>query len=599
MHQHTKNGKIWLTLQAGGLLVYDPVTDKAEKFFPPPFEGRTIRQVTEDFDGNLWFGTQAGFVLKWDRNAARDNYKEGYRKILQTGLVHDLRADKRGNLWVATLEQGLLQMDLKRNKIVRTYTTQSSNGFDLSSNSPSDILLYNDSIIIVVADALNLINLNTGKVEQVNRANGLPSNTAYCIEKDSSGVLWIGMANGLCRANLPKKTFALYDRRDGITFDNFTRNGAFRLQNNKLVFTTDHHFMGFRTTNFSTEREEPPVPKFTSIKLSNQSLPVDSLLALKKISLNYDNTSLAIEFSGLRFLKQKQPVYYYKMEGVDKHWMLAEATNAAIYNHLPPGDYIFKVESRNLEGEFSAAPALLQIEVAPPFWRTWWFYALIALMVIGFLYLLDKERIKRLRALQGVRSQIAGNLHEEVNITLNDINLLSEIAKIKADKDIDRSKDYIDQISVKSRGMIEAMDDMLWSIDPANDSVEKMLLRLKEFTDGFKNTHGTHIELNADKSIQHLNMDMRCRYEFIHFFKEALNYAIQQSACGTLFISLEYVRAKLNLKILAECLTLEVNDSGALHSRREMEKRADTLNGSLDVMEDRKSISIILQMGIT
>ena len=284
---------------------------------------------------------------------------------------------------------------------------------------------------------------------------------------------------------------------------------------------------------------------------------------------------------GLRFLKQKQPVYYYKMEGVDKHWMLAEATNAAIYNHLPPGNYVFKVESRNLEGEFSAAPALLQIEVAPPFWRTWWFYALVALMAIGFLYLLDKERIQRLRALQGMRTQIAGNLHEEVNITLNDINLLSEIAKIKADKDIDRSKDYIDQISVKSRGMIEAMDDMLWSIDPANDSVEKMLLRLKEFTDGFKNTHGTHIELTADKSIQHLNMDMRCRYEFIHFFKEALNYAIQQSACGTLFISLEYVRAKLNLKILAQCSSLETADSGALHSRREMEKRADLLSQEL------------------
>lgn len=599
MHQHTKTKKIWISLQAGGLVVYDPATDRAEKFFPPIFELRTIRQVTEDWEGNLWFGTQSGYVVKWDAQAAAGNPKEGFRKIVKSGLVHDLYFDGRGQLWIATLEQGLLQFDPSKNKVVRTYTAQSREGYDITGNSPTNILQYNDSVLIAVSGALNLINLNTGKVEHVSTVNGLPSNTAYCIEKDSSGVLWIGMANGLCRANLAKKTFAVYDRRDGITYDNFIRNRVFRLQNNRLVFTTDHHFMGFRTTNFTSERETPPVPQFTSIKLSNQTLRVDSLLSLKKISLSYDNTSLAIEFSGLRFLKQKQPVYYYKMEGVDKHWMLAEATNAAIYNHLSPGTYVFKVESRNLEGEFSAAPALLQIEVMPPFWRTWWFYALVALMAIGFLYILDKERIQRLRALQHMRSQIAGNLHEEVNITLNDINLLSEIAKIKADKDIDRSKDYIDQISVKSRGMIEAMDDMLWSIDPDNDSVEKMLLRLKEFTDGFKNTHGTNIELTADKSIQHLNMDMRCRYEFIHFFKEALNYAIQQSACGTLYISLEYVRAKLNLKILAQCSSLEVADSDAVHSRKEMEKRADTLKGSLDVMEDHKSISIILQMGIT
>ena len=158
---------------------------------------------------------------------------------------------------------------------------------------------------------------------------------------------------------------------------------------------------------------------------------------------------------------------------------------------LPPGDYLFMVESRNQDGVFSRSAAQIQIEVMPPFWRTWWFYALMALLFITLLYIYDKERVSRLRDLQGVRSEIAGNLHEEINITLNDINLLSEIAKLKADKDLDRSKDYIDQISQKSRGMIESMDDMLWSIDPKNDSMEKLLMRLKQYTEGFNNTHGT------------------------------------------------------------------------------------------------------------
>ena len=60
------------------------------------------------------------------------------------------------------------------------------------------------------------------------------------------------------------------------------------------------------------------------------------------------------------------------------------------------------------------------------------------------------------------------------------------MAKLKADKDITRSKEYIDQISEKSTKMIISMDDMLWSLDPQNDNMEKTILRMHEFTDALK-----------------------------------------------------------------------------------------------------------------
>ncbi|MGV3656880.1 MAG: triple tyrosine motif-containing protein, partial [Chitinophagaceae bacterium] len=290
--------------------------------------------------------------------------------------------------------------------------------------------------------------------------------------------------------------------------------------------------------------------------------------------------------------------FKYRLAGLENQWVDAGPRRAAYYSHLPAGNYVFELKAANRDGLWSKDYAFLSLTVHPPFWRTWWFYALMALLFITLLYIYDKERVSRLRALQGVRSEIAGNLHEEINITLNDINLLSEIAKLKADKDLDRSKDYIDQISQKSRGMIESMDDMLWSIDPKNDSMEKLLMRLKQYTEGFNNTHGTHIELTADKNVKQLQMDMKCRYEFMHFFKEALNYAIQQSGCSTLYIGMEFAKPKLFLKILAQCAQVPAEDVEALQSRREMEKRAGLLQGNLEVMEDKKSISIILQFGV-
>ena len=126
------------------------------------------------------------------------------------------------------------------------------------------------------------------------------------------------------------------------------------------------------------------------------------------------------------------------------------------------------------------------IVVNPPFWKTWWFFCLLALLIAAVFYWLDQQRVNKLVALQNVRTEIAGNLHEEVNTTLNNINLLSEMARIKADKDVDRSKEYIDQISDKSHNMIIAMDDILWTIDPRNDSMEKSLLRMMEFADALE-----------------------------------------------------------------------------------------------------------------
>jgi hypothetical protein len=450
--------------------------------------------------------------------------------------------------------------------------------------------------LVAVTNSLNLINLRTGTVNHINNTNGLPSNTGLCIQRDQYGMLWLGMQNGLCRINLKRGIGTTYDRRNGIEYDNFMTAGAFTLLDGRIAFTTDHNFVVLNPKDFAYESSVPPDPDFSAFSVSGVPLSVDSLLSKGKAVLPYDNTSIAIDFSVLSFLKQKQPDYYYILEGFDKGWTQTVGNNQALYSYLPPGHYTFKVKAINQDGIFSKSYAALDIVVEPPFWRSWWFYGIIALSGFIILYYIDKERQKRRHALQAVRTQIAGDLHEEINVTLNDINLLSEIAKIKADKDIDRSKDYIDQISTKSRTMIESMDDMLWSIHPENDSMQRMLLRLYEFTDGIKKTNGLDVELTVDKEVEELVLDMKTRHEFLLFYKDALVYVIQHSVCSTIYISLEFIKSKLALKLLAQCNHLDDPDPHSSQLEYQMQRHADALNGLLDINSDRKSISIILQI---
>src|SRR5438128_11956120 len=144
-----------------------------------------------------------------------------------------------------------------------------------------------------------------------------------------------------------------------------------------------------------------------------------------------------------------------------------------------------------------------------------------------------------------MRNQIGINLHDEVSTVLGNINVLSEIAKIKADKNIEQSKDFIDQISYKSGQMMEALDDMLWSIDPENDSMRKTILRIKEITDGIRSENNVDIDLLVDNKVEALELDMRLRHEIFFYYKEALNFVVHNVKCTQLFVNFKKLRSKL------------------------------------------------------
>jgi hypothetical protein len=323
---------------------------------------------------------------------------------------------------------------------------------------------------------------------------------------------------------------------------------------------------------------------------------MDSLVKQGSLVLGYDNTSIGIDFSSLSFLQQKKMHYYYMLKGVDDDWIRTDNPKEAIYNYLAPGHYIFLVKTESPDGIGAGEVASLNIVVRPPFWNTWWFYSLMALLVITVLYLIDRERINKRRSIQQMRREIASNLHHEVNDTLNNINVLSEIAKIKADKNVEQSKAFIDQISTKSKYMIEAMDDMLWSIDPKNDSMQKTLLRFREFTENIKAAQGVEIDLIVDNNVQSLELDMKLRHEILALYKEALTFLLQNNKCTQVFVNINLVKTKLLLEILTEC-------AGATEEFKNrfmkiIRKREQSLPSTVEIISDSQSFSVIMLINL-
>jgi signal transduction histidine kinase len=339
-------------------------------------------------------------------------------------------------------------------------------------------LQFDDSTIIIGANSITLYNTRQKKIIQTLNLPDIFIGAVMAVERDRQGYLWVSSTGGLYRVNVRSKIFVRFDRTDGIANDRFIISSSYVLPNGQILFGADNQFVVFNPGHVQINDVSPDI-RITGFKLANESLRMDSLIEKERIELSPEDNSITIEFSGLSFTSAY--IIRYKLENLDKEWKVADKNYQAIYSYLPPGTYTFLVRSEDAEGIPDKNITRLVIHVNPPFWKTWWFFCLLALVIAAVIFWLDRERIKRLIATQKLRTEIASNLHEEVNTTLNNINLLSEMARIKADKDIDRSKEFIEQISHKSHSMILAMDDILWSIDPQNDSMEKSLLRMMEF----------------------------------------------------------------------------------------------------------------------
>jgi hypothetical protein len=307
---------------------------------------------------------------------------------------------------------------------------------------------------------------------------------------------------------------------------------------------------------------------------------VDSLFRLQKVELGPGQDFITIGFSGLSFYNNKWS-YYYKMDGLDKEWKNTNGIFQVNYNYLPAGTYTFEVRAENADGVTSDEITRMKIVVQPPLLKSWWFYSIVILFVAFILYMIDRERMRKNEMIQKMRSDIASSLHGEVNSALNKINILSEMARIKAEKEPAKAPEFFEQIHQKSHEMIVAMDDMLWSIAPENDSMGKTIDRLREYIDALKNRHAANIDLLVDRGIESLQLNMKLRYELFVLMKEGIRSVLQ---AGTKNCKVHIGEQEHGL-----LYTLEISNKNCdlqqlnnLIQQIELERRLNSINATLN-----------------
>jgi hypothetical protein len=394
--------------------------------------------------------------------------------------------------------------------------------------------------------------------------------------------------------NVKTRVFASFNRTDGIRNDYFILSSSYHSPDGILMFGSSGQFLVFDPSEVHINTAFPK-PVITDLKVRNRPVRVDSVMRLGQLELTNEDNSLVIEFSTLTYTSEF-PVQY-KMEGVDREWSSGGRNNEAVYSYLAPGKYKLLFNTINSEGRRHEALLPFSISITPPFYRTWWFYSIFGLALIGLLYWIDRQRIQRIRKEQEVRVSIAANLHQDVNTTLRNINVLSEIASMKSQSQPEQAKEYLRDIQQKSRNMVIAMNDVLWSIDPANDTMSRTIDRLQEVAEAMRTKFNVEIGLHTAETVSKLNLDMKTRLEFVTIYKLILLIVIELLQSPTHTVQVDLHKSLLQLKVFSEGVDLSRNgNTASAKYLDEIRSRAASIHATVDIATDQAGTWFLLEV---
>ncbi len=577
-----RSGNVWVGTARDGLFQLRGDSFTNVQAWP------AISAIHEDRKGLLWFGTGAGLECSDSRRFSKTNG-------LCANAVQSLADDVTGNLWIGT-SGGLnfLQGD-------RLAAFHKANG--LPSEDVS--FLYADAEnVLWVGTPNGLARFDGMKWTRYSTEDGLISNHLGYLAEDAEHYLWIGSNAGLMRVSKKelndfargvRKSVACrpYGVEDGLPISQCSAGSqpaACVGRDGTLWFPTIKGLASVHPEQIHPNTNQPPV-RIQSVKVQGRLQNTNSLLAGPPLGVTIppNEEGLEIEYTSLNLAAPERARFRYRMPlaGHEKPWLEAGNVRVAQFPTLPPGKYRFEVTACNEDGVWNDTGSSLAVTVLPPFWRTPWFVTVTALcllcMIVGSVHYVSTQRLQRqvavLRqqeALEKERARIARDLHDQLGANLTQVALLSEM--VESDKDVpEEVEGHARQISSTALETTRALDEIVWTVNPSNDTLDGLVNYLCKYAQEYFALAGLRYRLEVPSQLPVTPISPELRHNVFLAAKEAVNNVVKHAEASA---------AWLRLRLESDQFILEIEDNGRGLAEGDEKKGRSGLGNMRKRMED-------------
>ena len=535
----TRDGTLWVGTQGEGLWQCRP-GHRAEPV-PGP---RGICVLLEDRRGRLWAGTWNG--LYWRDGTGPLTFVAG----TPDNTAEELREDPAGQIWVGYQSAGLLRFAADGQR-------------QLFPCGSVRALLPDAAGELWVGTVRGLEWWRGTRRDLFTTANGLVDNAILQILEDAGGYLWLGTRQGLMRVKKTefahvaagqKKFLAarVFGVEAGMASEQCTGDlgtAAARTADGRLWFPTMEGIAMVDPQRVPALPVSPPV-YLEELQANNQILPLHNAATLR---LPAGTRDVAFRFTTPTFSVPERTRFRYQLTGFDPQLSWSTAERIIRYPHLPAGHYQFSVIARDRDGEWSE-PATATVIVPAFFWETLWFRWGLGAIVVALAGLgvrvVDKRRTsrqlqeqERRHAIERERARIARDIHDDIGAGLTEMALLSDLAQTET------GGDHLDRIFHRARELAQSLDEIVWAINPRNDTLEGLLSYFAEFAQGFLSAANIACRLDFPRDPPMLVVRSNIRHHLCLAVKEALNNAVKHAGATAVHLQVVLLRQELTVSI--------------------------------------------------
>ena len=425
-----ENNYIYCGTTRSEIYLFDPRTRKFKFLYKLNDERKVIYDILKDQDGNLWAGAtgdNTGLYCVNKNGIIQTKFKVGKNEKYTFNDVRSLFLLRNNVLLVGTRFNGLLQFDYGKHAIKQIELR------DDSKNKIAD----NDYITSLFRDSKNRIWISTfgkgvfcyteknGVIAHYDKKDGLLDEDVCSVIESADKNIWIASNSSISELNSKTNKIKAYNNKNGIHLLEISLRAAFKSADGRLFFSGSNGFISFSPNNLSNNNFIPPLI-FTSFSVNNTKVEVNdktgilpqSLNTIPEINLKYNQSNISITFAALNYIFPEHNTYAIKLSGIDKEWANIGSRNEINYANLAPGNYSFMVKASNNDGIWNENPISLNIHISPPFWKTWWAYAIYMLLLSGIFvvviyYLKIKHELEGKIQLKQLEQEKSDSFHKE------------------------------------------------------------------------------------------------------------------------------------------------------------------------------------------
>jgi signal transduction histidine kinase len=271
---------------------------------------------------------------------------------------------------------------------------------------------------------------------------------------------------------------------------------------------------------------------------------------------------LEFHFTSPNTVAPERLQFRHQLVGFDAEWIDVADRRMVSYTGLPPGEYTFRLEVSDPMGSWRSLSRDLQFEIPPRFWQRRGVQAAAAAGLAGLLAAAgwawerrrSRARLARLeleRAREQERQRIARDIHDDLGSGLTEIVMLSDVASREAEGSPAASTAHA--IADRARVLTRSMDEVVWAVNPRNDSAEGFITYFHRWAQAYLGNAGLRVRWDLPVETPDLPLAAEVRHHLFLACKEAVANVVKHAGA---------TEARLTCRITPRGLDIGIADDG-------------------------------------